>query len=395
MSVESGTPKAYRDQPVHVLTLTPFYPSKSDDASGCFVAEPLAKTAEQGIVNAVIAVQSIYHHAEVEPSGGAPAATWIGYPALPSGIGLSTAGIFLFSRILHRVRDLHRTKPVDVIHAHAPLPCGHAAMLLSKEMGIPYVVSVHGLDAYSDIQVKGRAGQWCRRITGAVYRSASCVICVSEEVRKKVLAPLQNLANTTVVYNGVDPELFYGQAEETCAPPILLSIGNLIPTKGHAILLKALGALQREHPQVACEIVGTGPEKARLEQMAADLDLKVRFRGRFSRYDVAEAFRSCTLFVLPSYFEGLGCVYLEAMASERVAIGCKRQGIEEIIRHGANGWLVEPESVDELASAISRLLSDHLLRNAIAKAGRRTCLEGLTLLDQAKRFAAIYREVAR
>jgi glycosyltransferase involved in cell wall biosynthesis len=82
------------------------------------------------------------------------------------------------------------------------------------------------------------------------------------------------------------------------------------------------------------------------------------------------------------------------MASEKVAIGCKRQGIEEIIRHGANGWLVEPESVDDLEYVMSKLMSDHSLRNNIAKAGRRTCLEGLTLSHQAQRFEAIYREIA-
>jgi glycosyltransferase involved in cell wall biosynthesis len=100
------------------------------------------------------------------------------------------------------------------------------------------------------------------------------------------------------------------------------------------------------------------------------------------------------LFALPSYFEGLGCVYLEAMASERVAIGCTGQGIEEIIRHRVNGWLVEPKNMEDLALAISSLVSDQVLRKTLAKRGRQTIIEGLTISHQAKRLQMIYQETA-
>src|SRR5689334_16705349 len=116
----SSGPAAFQARPIrslHVLTLTPFYPNKKEETSGCFVAEPLAEIAGCGISNSVIAVQSM-HRGRVEPNSAAPAAKWIRYFSLPSGIGLSTAGAFLFSRILGSVRDLHRSHPIDVIHAH-------------------------------------------------------------------------------------------------------------------------------------------------------------------------------------------------------------------------------------------------------------------------------------
>ena len=83
-----------------------------------------------------------------------------------------------------KVRELHRSQRIDLIHAHAALPCGHAAVLLSQELKIPCVVTVHGLDAFFDNQVRGFAGQWCRRIAQFVYRSASRVICISDKVAK-------------------------------------------------------------------------------------------------------------------------------------------------------------------------------------------------------------------
>jgi glycosyltransferase involved in cell wall biosynthesis len=317
------------------------------------------------------------------------------YLSVPGGWGLSTAGALLFARIVNRVRALHRQHAIDVIHAHAPLPCGHAAMLLSQELGIPYVVSVHGLDAYSDVQVSGRAGQWCRRISQLVFRSAKRVICVSEHVREQVLNGGVSGGNTSVVYNGADPKMFIPASDTAPAQTIVLSVGNLIPTKGHEVLLWALDAIKAEYPDVTCEIVGTGPERDRLKDLARHLEIdnRVRFLGRLSRRDLAEAFRRCTLFVLPSYYEGLGCVYLEAMASERVAMGCRGQGIQEIIQHGSNGWLVDAGSSQDLANGLSALLSNPTLRATIASQGRRTVLQGLTLSHQAERQVAIYREM--
>src|SRR5262249_29171538 len=161
------------------------------------------------------------------------------------------------------------------------------------------------------------------------YRSAARVLCVSEHVRKVVIDGGIPVRQTAVVYNGADPDLFR-PAEQVLESLSVLSVGNLIPTKGHAILLRALSAIKPAYPDLACEIVGTGPEHEQLQHLARELQLpNVRFLGRLSRGELANAFARCTLFALPSFYEGLGCVYLEAMASERVAIGCRGQGIEE------------------------------------------------------------------
>jgi hypothetical protein len=143
---------------LHVLTLTSFYPTDPADAAGCFVSEPLAWLAKAGVHNTVFAVQPVYRRA-VRASESAIAARWLRYLSFPGGFGLSSAGAFLFARIVSQFRKLHASQHIDLIHAHGPLPCGHAAMLLNAELGIPYVVSVHGLDAFSTVQVAGRAGK--------------------------------------------------------------------------------------------------------------------------------------------------------------------------------------------------------------------------------------------
>jgi len=196
-----------------------------------------------------------------------------------------------------------------------------------------------------------------------------------------------------VVYNGVDTELFRpGPSPNESAPPKLLSVGDLIPTKGHALVLRALAAIRNQFPQVQYDIIGDGPELLSLQKLAGELKIKASFLGRRGRREVAEALRNCTVFALPSRYEGLGCAYLEAMASGRPAIGCRGQGIDEIIRHQENGWLVDGASMDEMASALLCLLGSAEGREKIGRAARRTIMNAVTLSHQAERFNHVYRD---
>jgi hypothetical protein len=104
--------------------------------------------------------------------------------------------------------------------------------------------------------------------------------------------------------------------------------------------------------------------------------------------------RNCVLFALLSRYEGLGCVYLEAMSAGKPAIGCRGQGIAEIIQQGSNGFLVGPDNEKELTLVLSMLLGDEQRRSNLGRAGRQTILEGFTLAHQAERLARIYRECA-
>ena len=180
-------------------------------------------------------------------------------------------------------------------------------MLLGAELGLPYVVSVHGLDAYSTNQVGGRAGQWCRRISQRVYRSAKRVICISERVREEVLKGSGGNCRTSVVYNSVDSELFSPGNDASAGGLTVLSVGNLIPIKAHDVLLRAIAALASEFPALTLQIIGEGSEEANLRALVRELQLdkRVRFAGRRSRREVAAAMRECTVFALPSRYEGL------------------------------------------------------------------------------------------
>ena len=381
---------------LHVLTLTPFYPVPGDDGQGCFVAEPLSDLAKLGVTNTVHAVRPFYRRGAAADSSVAPdskvPARWVRYFSLPGGLGLSSSGAFLFARLLPELRRLHGQHPVHVIHAHSALPCGHAASLLSRELKIPFVVTVHGLDAFSIRQVGGYAGEWCARVSRSVYRSACLVICVSGKVRDQVVEGAGAGVNTAVVYNGVDPQMFSTPDSEPDVP-VILSVGNLIPVKGHELLLRAFAAVQDQFPGLSLEIIGDGPERPRLQQLVSELSVagKVHFRGRQSRQQVADAMRRATVFALPSRYEGLGCVYLEAMSAGRPVIACLGQGIDEVIQPGVNGCLIRPGDLQELTDTLARLLQQPELRRKIGDAARQTILQSYPLAEQAARLFRLYR----
>jgi glycosyltransferase involved in cell wall biosynthesis len=388
-TVEKDTP-----QKTHVLTLTPFYPSEGDEVSGCFVAESLRAIEAQGASSSVIAVDSIYHAAR--KSSAEYPAEWIRYPQLPGNLGLSSAGRFLGAVLLKRVRELHRRCPVSVIHAHAALPCGDAAAFLSRRLEIPFVVTVHGLDVFNRCFEDGFAAGWRRHSSMRVYRQARKVICISRKVEQLLMNGMAGQkVNSETVYNGTDTRRFV-QGSESREPRTILIVGNVLAGKGHELVLRAIAGLQESHPDLQCRVIGEGADHERFEALATELGIKqqVHFLGRRSRDDVAEAMRECAVFVLPSRYEGLGCVYLEAMACGKPTIACHGQGIEEIIQHGENGWLIPVNGLDYLVEGLKTLLDNIDLRARIGNAARKTVVDNLTLSHQAERLMRVYREAA-
>jgi teichuronic acid biosynthesis glycosyltransferase TuaC len=361
--------------------------------NGCFVAESLVALRAHGVKSSVIAADSIYH--AKRNSSRQYSAQWVRYPQLPGNFGLSSAGRFLAANIIDKVRQLHARSPIDVIHAHSALPCGHAAALISQRLRIPFVVTVHGLDVFNRCCEHGIAARWRNRQSAEVYEHTRKVICISEKVRQVLIGEMGSV-DCEVVYNGTDTRLFHDAKQTTTANTILM-VGNLLAGKGHELVLKALARLNISHPGLQCQMIGQGADQERFERLAADLGVSDRthFLGRRSRTEVAEAMRNCTVFALPSRYEGLGCVYLEAMACGRPVIACRGQGIDEIIDHGNNGWLIPVDGLDELVQALQVLLGNTEMRAHIGAAARKTIVKNLALSHQAERLLKIYEAAAQ
>lgn len=379
---------------IHVLTLTPFFPSTRNETAGCFIAEPIACLSKYGVTSTVIAVRPIYQNV-FKMNSCSPLAKWVRYVQVPGHMGQGSAGLLLWARLFWSVRRIHQRHPIDLIHAHAALPCGHAAALLSRHLRVPYVITVHGLDAFSTTERSQAWARWCEHSSRFVYRNASCAICISRRVEQEVLKVMGRSVKTRVVYNCVDTTLFCPGVDSGKESKItILSVGNLISIKGHDIVLRSVANSVDRYPELRYEIIGSGPECSSLMALARELKIadKVQFLGQRSRAEVAEAMKRCAIFALPSRFEGLGCVYLEAMACGKPVVACRGQGIEEIIRHGDNGWLIEPGNLGDMVKALEVLSENSFLREQMGLKARRTTVEGLTQAHQADQLSQLYQQ---
>lgn len=129
--------------------------------------------------------------------------------------------------------------------------------------------------------------------------------------------------------------------------------GHLNPNKNLKTLLLALGQV-KESIDFELTVMGDGPLEAELKAQARQLGIgkQVLFTGRIPRVDTIRQMRTADVFVLVSHKETLGLVYLEALAAGCVVVGSVGRGIDGLIRHGENGYLVQPESAQELADTL-------------------------------------------
>lgn len=226
----------------------------------------------------------------------------------------------------------------------------------------------------------------------SAYTKCDEIICVSQLVRNDFKQmPLNVSAN--VVYNGYN-EIFNNDVVNL--PPIdklcvkIVSVGNLYSIKGHRYVLDALAELKRRLPKqtIQYDIIGSGVEKNILLKMREDLHLEkeVSFIEEMSQEELANRLDNYLIFVLPSYYEGLGCCYLEAMAKGLHVIGCRHQGIAEVI-NPLNGYLVEEHDSMALADIMEKIIkncdSNNYMRiNAIKRVQKLTWLNSAKELEK-------------
>lgn len=227
-------------------------------------------------------------------------------------------------------------------------------------------------------------------------------IAISKAVRESAVATFgMDRARISVIYRGLEdgqlpPEVNREQARErlglASADPLLLSVGRLVPQKGHRYLIAALPELIQQFPQTHLVLVGEGWLKSELEAQArvAGLALHVHFLGK--RTDVAQLLAACDIFVFPSLFEGLGVSLLEASYAGCACVATNTGPIPEIIRDGETGLLVTPANSQTLTRALAELAGSRDLRRRLGQSARADALRRFALSDK---VTALEREYSR
>jgi phosphatidylinositol alpha-1,6-mannosyltransferase len=163
--------------------------------------------------------------------------------------------------------------------------------------------------------------------------------------------------------------------------PTILSVGRLIRRKGFDRVIEALPALLRFHPHVVYEVVGEGPDRSYLRDLAERLDVadRVRLLGSIDEAALREAYERAWCFALPVRreahdVEGFGLVYLEAAIAGIAAVGGRFSGAEDAIVHGQTGLLVDGNDRLQIRDALDLLLRDRDFAALIGKAARKRAL---------------------
>lgn len=337
-----------------VLYISGMYPNPTYPQKGIFCHEQVKALKKTGVDVDVIVPMTIYdkeYTADVWEYEGV-SIRYLRYFKLPGVRRFENIGKHLYHALMRAKIDFTQ---YDVLHADAPLPTGDAMRLISKKYGIPFVVHGHGLDVFMDVDYSGAAN--CDKILKKceeVYESADAITGVSQKVLDNISVRLDVKGKSFVVYNGVDTARFFPSNKSNELLEII-SVGNLIELKGHDITLRAVAkVVEQGCEQLHLTIYGRGEKEEELKKLAAKLGLEkyVTFEGYVPYEEVATKMREADLFVLPSWYEALGCVYLEAMASGTAAVGCYENGIDEVIQNGQNSYLVRPHNVDDVVKIL-------------------------------------------
>jgi glycosyltransferase involved in cell wall biosynthesis len=199
-----------------------------------------------------------------------------------------------------------------------------------------------------------------------------------------------------LIPNGVDLARFKPREEKRPgSPPTVITVSRLAPKNGVDTLLQALPPLRDAFPDLRCLVVGDGPERRRLEQMARRLDLNptVRFLGSVPHDAVPSYLGESDVFVRASRSEGLGTAFLEALAMGLPVIATPVGGIPDIIRDGETGLWTPADDAQQLAQNLRRLLTDRDLARRLGRGGMEHVRKHFDADVVARKYLAVFNEV--
>jgi glycosyltransferase involved in cell wall biosynthesis len=280
---------------------------------------------------------------------------------------------------------------VDVVHTHFAIAATYPARYVAAYLDVPVTVTTHAHDLFRDPDETFLRRQ---------FESADHVVTISEYNREHIRTALTDETPVSVVHAGIRPAKF--EPRSATVDGRLLTVARLAPKKGITYALEALAQVVTDHPDVEYHLIGAGPLESELERRVSELGLEdnVELLGRVDDDRLIEEFDEAAGFLLPSVVDesgdrdGIPVVLMEAMAMTVPPISTTVSGIPELVDHEVNGLLVEPRNVDQLATAIERLLTRNDERAAFGTAGREKVMQEFNAEAEAKKLEAIFERLA-
>lgn len=292
-----------------------------------------------------------------------------------------------------KIAALATKRRADVIHCHQYSPFVYGAIAGLRRPGLRVVFTEHGRLSDAPPTAKRR---WVNRVLG---RRPNVIVAVSDELRGHMIAEGFPESAVTVIHNGIDagaevtPELRTSARIILEAPEGALVVGTvarLDPVKRLDVLVSAFAGVHARIPASRLVIVGDGPERLRLEGLAAALGVSpaVRFTGM--RDDARVLTQGFDVFVNTSASEGVSLTILEAMAASRPVVATRVGGTSEVVTDGQTGVLVPSGQPDAVTDAIIGLWHNPDRRRALGHAARAAVVARFSFERMSRAYLSAY-----
>jgi len=258
----------------------------------------------------------------------------------------------------------------DHLHNHFANAGANVGFLAAHFLRLNWSLTLHGTSEFDY-----PAGM----LLAEKIEAAHFVACVTHFGRAQAmrLVDPKHWHKFVIVRAGIDPPVPAVPAHEPSGlahkRPVLVCVARLSPEKGHAGLIQAFAQLVTEGLDAELELLGDGPDRARIEQQIRVLGLseRVRLHGQVPEEQALAAMSRATVVVVSSFMEGLPVVLMEALALGIAVVAPCVAGIPELVEHGVSGLTFPPGDWDRLAQVLRQLLSDPELRERLAREGKR------------------------
>jgi glycosyltransferase involved in cell wall biosynthesis len=284
------------------------------------------------------------------------------------------AGNMIVDKYIQTYKDyvwwtrLRIKKSYDLIHAHHPI-----AALVMKQLfpNTPVLLTIHSsyereLILNGKIEEGGAEHNFLTSLYRELEYQLDGILTVSQSFKSYAADYMVDGSQIRVIPNGFDERRFRPFAHENVVPQ-LITVCRLVPAKGMDTLLAACAELKRRGHPFVLHLIGDGPIREELEQMAIDLNIyeEIIFYGYMLHPEEFMPFFD--IFVLPSRAEAFGSVFAEAALCCLALVGTDVGGIAEQIEHGRNGLLVQPNDPIGLCNALELVMADPTYRYQLAR----------------------------
>ena len=257
----------------------------------------------------------------------------------------------LLSRERQRVRRLVAELQPDLVHSHDVGPNLWAVVKAAHTA--PIITTMHiglqssGIGSFDAATELLRASAW---VTGVSATAISEALALEPSLRDR----------TSVIENGIE---LPPPTSRQVVPGRVVCLGRLVRQKGFDVVLRAFTVVAARHPEAHVVFAGDGPERAMLEDLAADLGLtgRVTFLGAVKHVEVADLLSEAQIVALPSRWEGQPIAALETAAAGRPLISTSVDGLANVVVDGVTGLVVSVDDDAAFAAACARLLADPAL----------------------------------